>query len=146
MSGAMSFDDITRFFGINVIPMKINFKDDIYILKWKTVLLGLFFFFFCRWLFIETLNNHQFVLTLLFYAILLILSGLITGFFSGDFAEFNTIVVGLIIGVIFLVMRIALSPKLVFTRMLFILVVIPVSSIALTYIGGIIQKRLKANV
>ncbi len=121
--------------------MKINFKGDIYILKGTAVLLGVVAFFFCRWLFIEAFNHHPFIITLLFYAILLIFSGLITGFFSGEFAEFNTVIVGLIIGIIFLVMRIALSPKLVFTRMLFLLLVIPVSTIALTYIGVIIQKR-----
>ena len=126
--------------------MKINFKGDIYILKWKAVLLGVVAFFFCRWLFIDAFNHHPFIISLLFYAILLILSGFITGFFSGEFAEFNTMVVGFIIGLIFLVMRIALSPELVFTRMLYIILVIPVSTVALTYIGGIIQKRLKANV
>ena len=83
---------------------------------------------------------------LIFYGILLILSGFITGYFSGEFAEFNTIVVGLIIGVIFFALRIATNPGLVYTRMLYIILVIPASTIALTYIGGIIQQRLKTAV
>ena len=109
-------------------------------------MLGVAVFFLGRWLFLEALNPYPFILTIVCYGTLLILSGLITGYLSGEFAGFNTIVVGLIIGVIFFGVRIAMNPGLVYTRMLYILLVIPASTMALTYIGGIIQKRLKASV
>ena len=130
----------------NVILMKIKFKGDTYTLKWKAALLGVAVFFLCRWLLIEALSSYPFIVTLISYGILLILSGLITGYFAGEFAEFNTIVVGLIIGVILFAVRIAMNPGLLYTRMLYIILVIPASTIALTYIGGIIQNRLKTGV
>ena len=126
--------------------MKIKFQGGIYTLNWKSALLGVAVFFLCRWLLIEALSSYPFIVTLIFYGILLILSGFITGYFAGEFAEFNTIVVGLIIGVILFAMRIAINPGLVYTRLLYIILVIPASTIALTYIGGIIQQRLKATV